>query len=306
MSYEKDSQCKLFNIYLLINLSESIVLFQYYSVYKLRIRSSAKFDDNLPLKCSPGPASKYATTQTSRPPDSLTITLVYAHVIALLPLFLTQTLFGASALNIMSNEGQARSVPSLFSNLGSGPASTPQPQTGGLFSNLSSSRTTQQPSIFSNLGGGTTSQPSSNAFSGLGSSQPQPTSGTGGLFGASTATTSQPQTTSLFASLNNPTSQPPQSSIFASQPPQQQQQNQPSQPQQDGQQLYGPTGTPQPAYFDSLLERGKKRTNGANGVGSFGELPSLQLGLGDISRRARELGGAGGQAKHGRGQDTKT
>lgn len=46
-----------------------------------------------------------------------------------------------------------------------------------------------------------------------------------------------------------------------------------------------------------------------DGRDGFGELPSLQLGLGDISRRVRELGGAGGaggQAKQARGRDAKT
>lgn len=37
----------------------------------------------------------------------------------------------------------------------------------------------------------------------------------------------------------------------------------------------------------------------------FGELPSLQLGLGDIARRARELGGVGAQTHGGATVDSK-
>ena len=49
----------------------------------------------------------------------------------------------------------------------------------------------------------------------------------------------------------------------------------------------------QPAYFETLLEQGKKRVREADGGSDFNDLPSLQLGLGDISRRVRELGTAG-------------
>ncbi|PYH47267.1 linker nucleoporin NIC96 [Aspergillus saccharolyticus JOP 1030-1] len=47
----------------------------------------------------------------------------------------------------------------------------------------------------------------------------------------------------------------------------------------------------QPAYFNSLLERGKKRPLSATGLNStFDSLPTLQLGLDDIRKKARELG----------------
>lgn len=50
----------------------------------------------------------------------------------------------------------------------------------------------------------------------------------------------------------------------------------------------------QPAFFNSLLERGKKRPLSAAGQSStFESLPSLQLGLDDIRRKARELGTGG-------------
>ena len=51
--------------------------------------------------------------------------------------------------------------------------------------------------------------------------------------------------------------------------------------------LAQPTG----AYFDSLLEKNKKR---AQGETVAGELPSLQLGLGDLRQKLRKLGPSGG------------
>lgn len=55
--------------------------------------------------------------------------------------------------------------------------------------------------------------------------------------------------------------------------------------------------TSQSAYFDNLLERGKKRNKDGNATGQFGELPSLQLGLGDIARKVRNLGKGGPSAQ---------
>lgn len=61
----------------------------------------------------------------------------------------------------------------------------------------------------------------------------------------------------------------------------------------------------QPVYFDNLLEKGKKRANALNGDSALGDLPSLQLGLGEIARKARELGGVGAQIKGGATVDSK-
>jgi nuclear pore complex protein Nup93 len=55
-------------------------------------------------------------------------------------------------------------------------------------------------------------------------------------------------------------------------------------------------GTGRSAHFDHLLERGRKRNAGENGGSSFSELPSLQLGLGDIARKVRNLGAGGPSA----------
>lgn len=51
----------------------------------------------------------------------------------------------------------------------------------------------------------------------------------------------------------------------------------------------------QPAFFNSLLERGRKRpfSTNASQEGNVADLPSLQLGLDDIRRKARELGSGG-------------
>lgn len=55
-------------------------------------------------------------------------------------------------------------------------------------------------------------------------------------------------------------------------------------------------GSGRSAHFDHLLERGRKRNAGENGIGNFDELPSLQLGLGDIARKVRNLGSGGPSA----------
>lgn len=60
----------------------------------------------------------------------------------------------------------------------------------------------------------------------------------------------------------------------------------------------------QPVYFDNLLEKGKK-ANALYGDSGFGDLPSLQLGLGEIARKARELGSVGAQMNGGAMVDSK-
>jgi nuclear pore complex protein Nup93 len=58
-------------------------------------------------------------------------------------------------------------------------------------------------------------------------------------------------------------------------------------------------GTGRSSHFDHLLERGRKRNMGENGLNSFDELPTLQLGLGDIARKVRNLGAGGPSADQG-------
>ncbi|BCR87040.1 linker nucleoporin NIC96 [Aspergillus chevalieri] len=138
----------------------------------------------------------------------------------------------------------------------------------------------------------------------------------GSLFGATPSTQQrqsqqpQQQPASIFSPNNQSsifgntatTQVAPANSIFGSQP---QAQQQPSQGSLFGQSQAQPVRssgqTTQPAFFNSLLERGKKRplsTVGQNS--SFEELPSLQLGLDDIRRKARELGSGGPKdSQHG-------
>ena len=59
----------------------------------------------------------------------------------------------------------------------------------------------------------------------------------------------------------------------------------------------------QPAYFDNLLEKGRKRTRDADGGPGFRDIPSLQLGLGDIAKKVRELGSVGENAHRGKAAD---
>lgn len=136
----------------------------------------------------------------------------------------------------------------------------------------------------------------------------------GSLFGSGGlgATTPQPQQqqqqpASIFSPDNqssifgntSTTQTAPNTSAFGSQS---QAQPQPSQASILGQSQARPSGqTTQPAFFNSLLERGKKRPLSVIGQnGSFEELPSLQLGLDDIRRKARELGSGGPKdSQHG-------
>ena len=213
---------------------------------------------------------------------------------------------------------------SLFGNLGASQpatgASTSTPALGSLFSKPAGTATgTTTPSLFGNLGGAAsntstaTTQPASGGglggslFGGaLGGNKPAAPASTSapslGLFGA--ASTSQPpaQTTGggLFSGFGGqgqqssaPASNTQQTpSLFGNNTNQQQQQ-----PQQQSAPLAQSTaGTTRSAHFDHLLERGRKRNAGENGIASFDELPSLQLGLGDIARKVRNLGSGGPSA----------
>ncbi|KAJ5806962.1 hypothetical protein N7474_010554 [Penicillium riverlandense] len=168
--------------------------------------------------------------------------------------------------------------------------------TGSLFggSGLGAATTAQAPSLFS------TNRPTL----GLGTQSTAPTQGaqTSSLFGPSQTQQQPTQTSSLFGGQSQAQQQPAQpSSLFGGQSQAQQQPAQSSilgqsqQPATDGQaQGRASTQATQPAFFNSLLERGKKRPLSATGQnGNFDEIPSLQLGLDDIRRKARELGTAG-------------
>lgn len=117
---------------------------------------------------------------------------------------------------------------------------------------------------------------------------------------------SQPQQTSSAsaAQTNATTSQSLGSSIFTQ--PSIPQPNQTLQSQEEAlQPNLGLGRASQPVYFDNLLEKGKKKANALNTDSGFGDLPSLQLGLGEIARKARELGGLGAQTNGGATPDSK-
>ncbi|KAH0543668.1 hypothetical protein FGG08_001983 [Glutinoglossum americanum] len=135
----------------------------------------------------------------------------------------------------------------------------------------------------------------SSPFAGFGlSQQPQqqqqqpPTQGGSRFVGfVPTAQLTQPQPLSTQAQ---------QPGLFGAQQQPQQSQQQPQQSQQQS--------SSQPAFFDSLLERSRQRNKDINGSSTLEELPSLQLGLGDIARRVRQLGGPTA-SQQGRGVDSK-
>lgn len=249
------------------------------------------------------------------------------------------SLFGeatASQFGLNTPASTSASQPSIFSNLGGSSASSQPAQSTSIFANLGASKPEDSKNPFGNLGGssqpaqtgslfgnlGTSKAEANNPFGNLGgSSQPQTTS-SGSIFdaaknkpsklggssllsnapplGGGDTTTSAPFGGSLFSNTAN-TSAPAASSLFSTQPNQQQFQASQSQ-QLNGQSTT--TGS-QPAFFNSLLEKGKKRTHDANGGSSFADLPSLQLGLGDIARRARELGNTGVQGPRGAPTDSR-
>ncbi|KAL9105527.1 MAG: hypothetical protein Q9227_009324 [Pyrenula ochraceoflavens] len=78
----------------------------------------------------------------------------------------------------------------------------------------------------------------------------------------------------------------------------QQNQSQAQAPAQSTQQKPGEAIKESPAYFNTLLERGKKRSHRDTKLGSdlnarLGRLPGISLGLADLTRRAQEIGGRG-------------
>ncbi|EKG20170.1 Nucleoporin interacting component Nup93/Nic96, partial [Macrophomina phaseolina MS6] len=206
------------------------------------------------------------------------------------------SLFGAGFGQ--NNQANKPAAGGFFSNLGGGATSSAGGQTGGgAFGGATAgtSQPQQGTSLFGGLGAAKTTAPASGGFLGstLGgpSQQPPSTTGTsaGNPFGGLGASTAQPSTgASLFGGLNTNNQQAPQ---------QQQQPGAQGQTQQQGGPLsQSQAATGQTAYFDHLLERSRKRAAQENGNSAFGDLPSLQLGLGDIARKVRNLGQGGPSA----------
>ena len=205
------------------------------------------------------------------------------------------SLFGGLGSNTPASSSETK--PSLSLNLGGSTASSKPADTTNIFANLGTSKPADNKNLFGSLGGSTQTQTTSSG--GLGnlfaSSRPadqgsnlfgNTTTTSAPLFGASNAT-SAPFGGSLFDNVGKSSNAP--SNLLSSQQTQQSQ-------QQNGQ---SSTNTAQPSLFNSLLEKGKKRTHDGRGGSSFAEVPNLQLGLGDIARQARELGSVGRQTNKG-------
>lgn len=210
---------------------------------------------------------------------------------------------------------------SLFGGLGSPlPAST----SSNPFANLGATTSAQTGSSL--FGTASTSQSQKDAFGFLkpppsqapssgglfGSAPSQPASASSNPFGGFGATTTEPPKPSFsFPSLGASKPEQSTSSIFASaaQQPTTQSAQAPlgsvfgsgqtaslNQTQtQNGQSILKPATGTQAAYFDQMLERGKKRSNQDNGDQS--NMPGLSLGMGDIARKVRNLGAAGATAE---------
>ena len=192
---------------------------------------------------------------------------------------------------------------SLFTNPSNNSTSTSQPQSqpsqpGGLFSNLNTSQPqqqTSQPSLFGNLGASSNPPASSNLFAGLGAPRPQQAPSNASNLSGTTLNNN-----------SNTTAQPSQSQGLFGQSQAQGASNEPGQAgQQNGQSMQEAESGFRPAYFNSLLEKNRKRAREAEGGTGLSEIPSLQLGLGDIAKRVRELGGTGAQANGRKGADSK-
>ena len=212
--------------------------------------------------------------------------------------------------SIFANPAAPQPAPqsSLFASLGAKPAASTS-----LFGSLGS---TQPQTTTASGGGGSifaTSQPQQSTASGgsiFGAPQAQPTAtGGGSIFGAPQVQPTAAGGGSIFGALQAQPTAASGGSIFGAPQAQSntasggdggafgsfQQQNQGQSQEQPGQQNAEIIKASQPVYFNNLLEKGRKRAYGADEESALGELPSLQLGLRDIARKARELGGIGTQ-----------
>ncbi|KAG0648177.1 Nuclear pore NIC96 [Hyphodiscus hymeniophilus] len=208
--------------------------------------------------------------------------------------------------SVFGNLGANQQNSSLF---GMPNAAQPAPASN-LFSGLNKPTTTSGAGLFGNTGSSAQQQQQTGGGGLFGSSsttQPQTTQGGGGLFsglGAQTQPQQQQNTSNLFGGLSSAQAQPQQtqstSNIFggiggAQSQPQQQQRNGSvlggQQQQQNGSSSLDGGGfdsrpPQQNAYFDTILERSRKRALGDTVDDDF---PQLQLGLGDLRERIKRL-----------------
>lgn len=195
--------------------------------------------------------------------------------------------------------GQNKPAPSggLFGGASSTATPASQPASGGLFgtpnaSNAQSNTTapgglfgaantnnTSNTTATTNTSGGlfgglnTQNRPASGGLFGATTSQPQTNTTGGGLFGNSTATNQQTNTGGLGLGLGQSTNNQAGQGMLGLGA---------SQQNSNGQSQAAPMG-----YFDSLLSKSKKQ---ADGEASNDDLPTLQLGLGDLRQKLRKLG----------------
>ena len=199
-----------------------------------------------------------------------------------------------------SGETAQQQNPSM-SLFGSTPASS-----AGTSSLFGGTTTTSGPSssLFGNST--TTSAPSGGLFSGLGQSTSQKPA-TSGLFGGSgQSSTQHPASGGLFSGLGQSTTQQPATGGLFNGTSVNLSNSIPgastSGPEQSTQQQ-----TRDPAHFRSLLERQKKKPRFANDTdnGRLSNLPSLSMDLGDLARRAQEIGGRASKATTTNGADSR-
>ena len=217
---------------------------------------------------------------------------------------LFQSLPGGQNSSTATSQPTTTAPSNPFGSLGSLGTSTSTSQAGGssnLFGAIgggqTSSTTASQPGFktpsntFGALGQSTSAAPSqpaqpsqSGLFSNLGGPKPQTSTNT---FGQNPfPSQSEAPKVGVFSSLlgNNAQNQ----SLAASQA-----------------QTAKARDTVQTAYFNSLLEKNKKRARGTEETNGFEEISSLNLGLGDISKRVRELGNIGEIGTRDKATDAK-
>nr|CAC28552.1 related to nucleoporin-interacting protein NIC96 [Neurospora crassa] len=209
----------------------------------------------------------------------------------------TGGLFGA-------NPATTQATPSLFG----GTATATAPATGGLFGSTPAATTgtaTAQAGttggLFGNTGTATDAKPS---LFGTGTTTTTTQPATGGLFGNLGTTTANQQpaagtTGGLFGGLGNTSTTAAKPSLFGAPATSTQQPATMGVPGTASASLFGATNNQAPAnnsapvnqtsgaFFDSLLARNKKL---AEGETALGDLPSLQLGLGDLRQRLKRVG----------------
>ncbi|KAG9956868.1 NIC-domain-containing protein, partial [Aureobasidium melanogenum] len=200
----------------------------------------------------------------------------------------TGGIFGAAGSTPASTQS---STPSLFGTAPTGATGTGASGglSGGLFGGQQQQNNKPTLSLFGN-----------NANTGTSNATSQPATSAPSLFGGASNATQQPATTA--PSLFGGASAPPSNSLFGSTANAQPSANTQQSVFGGNNQALGASTAPagqqeqnaRPVYFDNLIERNIKRQGaeaGTNtGMGAFGELPTLQLGLGDIQKKVRGLG----------------